>query len=1441
MSGFFSNYFSNGLSFVNSVNTTIACERYYYFQTAGSGPGYGTEIVRTASGTLVLNQYIFEQNQTTCDCLNEGIADGYYFYNSTNIQNLPPQSQAAAGVLIQNCRIVAFFNCQGVPNPPDLVTKTPSRTPSPTPSPSPSSPFETASPTPSPTNTPTPSPSDPNVSQSPTPSPTPTPTVTPSTSPPCTRPTGLTRFLLVNSWSNSGVVQANFPNIYSNGGTFNDICSEWNEMRVFTQYGTITVQNSAIWTTTIQVGSKLFLDTTNNTECDCVLNGFYVTLVGGGQATTSSEVSQIQILTVVDCFITQINTCSNPSIAGCSVLINDSTPFVYLYDQPSNTYQTLVGVTAPNLTFGFNDIAHTSSKMWMSRSSSIFEWNITLNPFTSSFVTTYTPAMYIGAGLCVKTDGVTLIVSNVGGGGDPAGPTRQFFEFNTTTQVLTLKFPITNSRRVSGDMILTTDNKLIVLVDNTLPSADPNRSQFIQQYNYSNGNPDLTISLTNIVLAEGGYFYAMYEIPPYVYILGVGGTRYQYRIDLTNQNITEVDSPNIVSAGASQLPSCITQSFAITSLAASCNNTNVSVFGANDGVIGIPNTTGGVIPYTYTVNGTATTLPSGGRGPGSYTIVVTDSVGGTATLSCPITEPACTRPTVGLTSIYYANRIWPSGVPGTGGPYNIGSSNLSFASICDYYNQEFVRFSPGGCVAAVLTGGVNGPCGGSLVDVSNYNASYVAGTADVNSPAYYPLTIGVSRLYTNGATGCGCANFGGNPKFIINWTNPTQPITNSSGAWAVQVDPATCIVTAMQTCNIAPPSPQLLISNISGQNPMSVFFNSNSLGGGVNTVTSTIYWGDSNINPATVNSWGGNLSSPTISNTYAAGTYTAGIQFTNNPSSVTNVWVKEITFTRVSKISQSSINPFNSTPWPFISKLIFQDCSIINFNGITCPNTSNFTSLQFQRHLSPTVSLTWSGNMTNLTQFLFDNSVNTTNLSFDFSQTKLTSTPNQNGSASQGSPRFAGNTVLTSLSLILPNTFTSTINNFAVFGNRILATLNINNNNVNAFAQYTILQHIFIYQNALTSWVCSNFNSIGGQGSPLITFWAYQNRNSTVTNSGFANGINIDFTNLINLEDLRLQTNSITFANSIFTNFANSTKLRIIYLNDNRITSVPTLPNTTNLLDLRIHNNLINTSTNPSAIPSLPNNLQVFYGGFETGVGVSNRTETNTIPTWSVALSSTNLTTFYLQGVTLNSWSTDFPSTIQNIYFDVNLLTTFDFTYCQNVKSFSISNNANTLSSLNNINLATTLLTLICQYNLQMNSPNRFFYPQASSSTRYFPATMTSFNFFRTPISTTNQPWSKEIFSTTVVNNITTVTMQNMNLTSDSVNFILNYFYRLCSTSPAGVSQVTKANSCAPNLTTININNSGTINPNSPPTAGTINGINAKTQLNSIGVITPGI
>ena len=826
--------------------------------------------------------------------------------------------------------------------------------------------------------------------------------------------------------------------------------------------------------------------------------------------------------------------------------------------------------------------------------------------------------------------------------------------------------------------------------------------------------------------------------------------------------------------------------------------------------------------------------------------------------------PTCVRPG-GLTSIYYANRLYQNTVNGlpAGGPYNFGVTSNQTSVGCQTYNQYFQQWSPNGCPVAIFVGGSESACGGGLVDVTNYNTLYNFNESDVNSPAYYPFTQNVSTFYTNGSTSCGCGNFAGNANMWINATNPFQPITNSSGVWTIRLDPSTCKVIEMNKCSTAPPTPQLLLKNIAGQNPIQIQFGSTGVGGSKpSNMTASINWNDFPggsipvVGPLpTTSTWSvGNANSPLIPYTYTNtdSVKTLGVTFINNPSTFIGVYVNTIKLVRVSEIVPSSINPFTFTLWSNINRIDLETCSIVNFNGLTYP--PNLTQLVILTHLSTTFNLSWAGNMTNLQNFQFVSSTFTTTLNFNFSNTILTS--GANTLEGYGSPRLVGNSVLTSLTLTLPSSV-NTLNILTITGNQNLSTLTINGNVATGLSSYTALREIYVYANSIEVWPFENFNSTNN----ITIIYMNLNTQSTNANRGFSLGFKMNFTNLIVLSKLRLQDNKISNSNSPFTNFANCVKLTECWLFNNLLTFIPSLPviDSALNLDLRFYRNLLNTNTNPTCIPPLPIRTQTLYAGYTPSTNFNGTQETNIIPSWptTVTLNNTNINTFYCQGVSMTSWPStiSFPTGTSNliIYLELNQLTTWDFSVCTNAKQVWLnrqqSSNGLTLflATLQNVNLATTMNRLEANFNA-VDDPQKFFYPLASANSRFFPPSLIILNIRVAPILPANQPWSKNLFAFGVVNSITTVNLQNMSLTSASVNFILDHFYKLCTTTPAGAATTIKSQSCAPNLTTISIDNTviSTISAsynNQPPTAPANgpNGIIAKTQLNSIGVLTPNI
>ncbi|MFM9028231.1 MAG: hypothetical protein ACKOQ6_09560, partial [Bacteroidota bacterium] len=121
---------------------------------------------------------------------------------------------------------------------------------------------------------------------------------------------------------------------------------------------------------------------------------------------------------------------------------------------------------------------------------------------------------------------------------------------------------------------------------------------------------------------------------------------YTYSLNGTNNNSTGIYSG--LSAGnysltATDSKGCSrTQSYTITQPTAcsvSVSATNVSCNGGSNGSINF-SATGGVSPYTYTINGTSGTSPRSGLSAGNYTIVSTDANGCTASTTITVSQPS---------------------------------------------------------------------------------------------------------------------------------------------------------------------------------------------------------------------------------------------------------------------------------------------------------------------------------------------------------------------------------------------------------------------------------------------------------------------------------------------------------------------------------------------------------------------------------------------------------------------------------------------------------------------------------------------------------------------------------------------------------------------------------------------------------------------------------
>jgi hypothetical protein len=168
---------------------------------------------------------------------------------------------------------------------------------------------------------------------------------------------------------------------------------------------------------------------------------------------------------------------------------------VYRYQPLSNTSTPLI---VPNAVAS-PDIAHTSSKMWMTNISASYfvEWNITLYPWTATYVgprpwpTGFTSSKGLWA-----IDNSTLLAVN-----EFVPGVSTVVEINVLTGVMTSKFDLDANDVVSGDFMLTCNNKFIVSTFDSITNQT-----YVTQYDYATGVIEVQIDVTGTLAFPFGVF-----------------------------------------------------------------------------------------------------------------------------------------------------------------------------------------------------------------------------------------------------------------------------------------------------------------------------------------------------------------------------------------------------------------------------------------------------------------------------------------------------------------------------------------------------------------------------------------------------------------------------------------------------------------------------------------------------------------------------------------------------------------------------------------------------------------------------------------------------------------------------------------------------------------------------------------------------------------------
>lgn len=369
------------------------------------------------------------------------------------------------------------------------------------------------------------------------------PTPPPTPEPVCQRPTPQSYFDLVIQY---GSIETT--------GSFDDACAASTYLNQSFP-GDPVVYSITASSTSLSLGNTVYSG--GGTDCTLLSDGWYfVTVPPRGEYNETGP----EIYHVVNGEITEIQTCvceenvpPEPPIdipqvipECCGILLNTPAPEMKIkYIAPNGPFVQNPILNIPSYVYS-EGIANTTDKLWLFNSG-ISEWDITLDPFTATFNRTIT-----GPGGAVVQRALTVINDTTLITSDPSTGDIIELDITSSTAAVTVKFGLVGVGLPIGNMMYTTDGKLIMLTYD-----GSNGDYFLLQYDYATSTQELQITIDPDKIASP---VGIFQCNCNIYIISTTGD--VYLINPTNPyDITYQYSVGYDVMGASQCISCINTTF----------------------------------------------------------------------------------------------------------------------------------------------------------------------------------------------------------------------------------------------------------------------------------------------------------------------------------------------------------------------------------------------------------------------------------------------------------------------------------------------------------------------------------------------------------------------------------------------------------------------------------------------------------------------------------------------------------------------------------------------------------------------------------------------------------------------------------------------------------------------------------------------------------------
>jgi hypothetical protein len=299
----------------------------------------------------------------------------------------------------------------------------------------------------------------------------------------------------------------------------------------------LTTFNGSATTTTTELQLNNIVYYGDGTDCTLVPDGFYFAY--SPLLTFVYEISGGVIVDIssCDCGTTSTTTTLPPDVSECCGILFSSDDNIYYSDPAFIPQVNQLDVPGYVSSLG---IAMTADYLW-SIDTDIKRWDIDLSPFSATSSGTIALPMGYTAGLGIVAKNNGILIST-----DTSASPNDVTELDVTggTAVSTVIFSLQANRISTGNMLYTTDGKLIIINQDTLTYDN-----YVTQYDYATGTVEVDLNIgivaptslyecnCDIYLTNAfGNLYTIIKIYPYV-LLDLG-----FNVGLPTSSATQVAS-----------------------------------------------------------------------------------------------------------------------------------------------------------------------------------------------------------------------------------------------------------------------------------------------------------------------------------------------------------------------------------------------------------------------------------------------------------------------------------------------------------------------------------------------------------------------------------------------------------------------------------------------------------------------------------------------------------------------------------------------------------------------------------------------------------------------------------------------------------------------------------------------------------------------------------